>query len=275
MAGTKQTVKKNKEVSDSIINEDPTELEYDSDEDDLETRDTTEKDRNTDMCLQRALKEAQYSSIITNYLHAKFTGMVCLFERTISTKHKNYILHDKIHKYLIVKIELEEDLKRLICPKQCDFNRTAIEIEKYCYKQYETIHPPNVSPGTKIKASEKEDFKSPVKTTKQPRKEKFKITTSNQFEVLTKEKEDEPAPTPTLEKEKIPPVMMKINQNYILIIQEINRIASNTEAALTRDFIKLIPFCSGSHRIITSHLREEKIDFYLTNPPSKNHKISF
>ncbi|GFT93650.1 hypothetical protein NPIL_56711 [Nephila pilipes] len=248
MAGTKQTVKKNKEVSDSIINEDPTELEYDSDEDDLETMDTTEKDRNTDM-----------------------HGLPVRKDNIYETQE----LDDKIHKYLIVKIELEEDLKRLICPKQCDFNRTAIEIEKYCYKQYETIHPPNVCPGTKIKASEKEDFKSPVKTTKQPRKEKFKITTSNQFEVLTKEKEDEPAPTPTLENEKIPPVMMKINQNYNLIIQEINRIASNTEAVLTRDFIKLIPFCSGSHRIITSYLREEKIDFYLTNPPSKNHKISF
>ncbi|GFT32127.1 hypothetical protein NPIL_672171 [Nephila pilipes] len=120
-----------------------------------------------------------------------------------------------------------------------------------------------------MKASEKEDFKSPTKTSKQSRKEKFKIPISNQFEALTNETEDTPAPIPTKEKEdKIPPVMM-ITQNYNLILQEINRIAPNTEAVLTRDFIKLLPNSSDTHRIITSYLKEEKTDFYITNPPSK------
>ncbi|GFS48003.1 nucleic-acid-binding protein from transposon X-element [Nephila pilipes] len=65
--------------------------------------------------------------------------------------------------------------------------------------------------------------------------------------------------------------MMRITQNYNLILQEINRIAPNTEAVLAPDFIKLLPYRSNNHRAIPSYLREDEIDFYVTNPPSKKH----
>ncbi|GFT20602.1 hypothetical protein NPIL_230331 [Nephila pilipes] len=142
--------------------------------------DMIEQDRNTEACLQRALKESHYAEIVSNYLKCKVLrhGMP-VRKDNIQERQE---LEENIHKDLIAKIKLEEDLKILICPKLCDFHQIAIEIEKECYKRCDKILPPNTNPGTKMKAPEKEGFRSPTKTSKQPRKEKFKIPTSNQFE---------------------------------------------------------------------------------------------
>ncbi|GFT18494.1 hypothetical protein NPIL_413131 [Nephila pilipes] len=58
-----------------------------------------------------------------------------------------------------------------------------------------------------MKTSEKEGFKSPTKTAKQPRKEKFALPIFNPFEALNKEADGNQDPPPTKEKEKeiIPP----------------------------------------------------------------------
>ncbi|GFU48743.1 hypothetical protein NPIL_165871 [Nephila pilipes] len=163
--------------------------------------DTTEEDKNTERCFQRALKEKQYSELLSNYLkHKVYKSNTPARKDNVQKRQE---LDDKIRKDLIMKIELEEDLKRIICPKHCDSHQIANEIDEEICPRFEKLMPNYTNSGTKIKASDREGFKSPTKNSKQIRKEKFKIPTSNQFEVLTKEKEDEPAPTLTTEKEKL------------------------------------------------------------------------
>ncbi|GFU10880.1 hypothetical protein NPIL_648691 [Nephila pilipes] len=58
MAGTKQTARKKKENIESIPNEDPTDLEIDTDGEESETIDTTEQDRNeVDYLLRTRMEE--------------------------------------------------------------------------------------------------------------------------------------------------------------------------------------------------------------------------
>ncbi|GFU38515.1 hypothetical protein NPIL_452001 [Nephila pilipes] len=70
MSRTKQTARK-KESTESNINRDPTELEIDTDEERLETMDTTEQDRNKEACLLRTRMEEKYKDIVNHFIHYK------------------------------------------------------------------------------------------------------------------------------------------------------------------------------------------------------------
>ncbi|GFT52347.1 hypothetical protein NPIL_297841 [Nephila pilipes] len=172
--------------TESINNTDPTELEIDTDEEESETMDTTEQDRNEKACLLRIRMEEKYKEIINHYMsnkHRKYKLPV----RKDNIKERQEV-ENNIHKSLLLKIKMEEELKRSICPKKCETHKTSIELLREC------TDPATAHTGTKIKASDKEGFKFPTKTSKQPRKEKFAIPISNSFEALTNETEETPAP---------------------------------------------------------------------------------
>ncbi|GFT46168.1 hypothetical protein NPIL_645611 [Nephila pilipes] len=99
-------------------------------------------------------------------------------------------------------MELTEDLKRSNCPKQCETHKSSEEIYEECKELHIAQITERGTTGTKMKASEKDDFRSPNKTSKQPRKEKenFQIPITNQFEALTNQVEETPAPTLPQEK---------------------------------------------------------------------------
>ncbi|GFT21239.1 uncharacterized protein NPIL_142331, partial [Nephila pilipes] len=112
-------------------------------------------------------------------------------------------------------------------------------------------------------------FRSP----KQPRKDvNISLPISNPFDVLTQQQDNSQDIPPNLQKpsnDKIPPVMIHLSQNYSLMLQEVNRIAPNTELVLEGNYIKLFPSCCDNHRVITSFLKEEKVDYYIIKTPSQ------
>ncbi|GFU41689.1 hypothetical protein NPIL_665061 [Nephila pilipes] len=76
-------------------------------------------------------------------------------------------------------------------------------------------------------------------------------TVSNKINT-EKDLTDSLSTSPQANKEKFPPIMMRLGNNYNLIFQEITGVANNTEALLARDYIKILPSCSDSHRQTTS-----------------------
>ncbi|GFT32129.1 hypothetical protein NPIL_672181 [Nephila pilipes] len=130
MAITKQTARKKKESTESITNADPTELEIDTDEEESESMDTTEHDRNEEEYLLRTRKEEKFKEIVNHYLNT-------MEEKSkIPVRRDNCAVRDEItatlHKYLILKIEMVEELKRSVCPKLCETHKTSDEIEREC-----------------------------------------------------------------------------------------------------------------------------------------------
>ncbi|GFT00992.1 hypothetical protein NPIL_37851 [Nephila pilipes] len=218
MAKTKQTARK-KESIESITNMNPTELEIDTEENESDNMDTTDQDKNEEACLLRTRKEEKFKEIINHYLNS-------MEEKTKTpVRRDNYAVREEIttsiHKCILLKIEMTEELKRTTCPKLCETHKTSVELEQECKDKFFEQLAAKGPIGTKLKASEKEDFKSPTKTSKQPRKEKekFQIPISNQFEALTNEMEETPDPTPTQEKQtsssKIKPRLRPIRSKLL------------------------------------------------------------
>ncbi|GFT94411.1 hypothetical protein NPIL_404161 [Nephila pilipes] len=118
MARTKQTARKTRENTESIANEDPTDLEIDTDgEEESETMDTTEQDRNEEACLPRTRMEEKFKEIFTLYLNSTDAKSKVQVRRDNGAEREK--ITTNIHKTLLLKIEMAEDLKRTYCPKLC------------------------------------------------------------------------------------------------------------------------------------------------------------
>ncbi|GFT27478.1 hypothetical protein NPIL_519911 [Nephila pilipes] len=143
---------------------------------------------------------------------------------TMDTDLENTIDHNsRNQEECLIRTRLEEKFREAINNYHYHsmlFNKTIVSNIAECKT------PPPYNTGAKIKASEKEDFKTPTKTTKQPRTEnKFTLPISNPFEALNK-KTDEIQDLPTtqekekVKEDKVPSGMMHMTQNYNLILQE-------------------------------------------------------
>ncbi|GFU10843.1 hypothetical protein NPIL_497711 [Nephila pilipes] len=149
--------------------------------------DTTEQDKNEEACLIRTRLEEKLRETFTQHME------IMDGKSKIPVRRDNMAERDEMtntaHKYLILKMELTEDLKRSNCPKQCETHKSSEEIYEDCKEFHIAQITERGTTGTKMKASEKDDFKPPTKTSKQPRKEKenFQIPITNQC--LQSEKE--------------------------------------------------------------------------------------
>ncbi|GFU10881.1 hypothetical protein NPIL_648701 [Nephila pilipes] len=171
--------------------------------------DTTEQDRNEEACHLRTRMEEKYKEIVSHYKLNRDRKFRLPIRK--DNQEERQEIETNIHKSSLLKIEMEEELKRAICPKQCETHKTCIESQRECNDSPATEYLAETAhTGTKIKASKKEGFKSPTKAIKQPRKEKFTLPISNSFEAITKEMDKTPDPTPTKENEdKIAPKSQK------------------------------------------------------------------
>ncbi|GFS71223.1 hypothetical protein NPIL_526701 [Nephila pilipes] len=164
--------------------------------------DTTEQDKNEEACFIRTRLEEKLKETITQYME------IMDGKSKIPVRRDNMTERDEMtntaHKYLILKMELTEDLKQSNCPKQCETHKSSEEIYEECKELHIAQITERGTTGTKTKASEKDDFRSPTKTSKHPRKEKenFQIPITNQFEALTNQVEETPAPTLPQEKKQ-------------------------------------------------------------------------
>ncbi|GFT37159.1 hypothetical protein NPIL_200131 [Nephila pilipes] len=202
IARTKQTAKKKKEITGPIAITDPTELEIDTKEDEYDNMDTTEQDKDEEACLIRTRLEEKLRETVTQYIKI-IDGKSKIPVRRDNMAERNEMTNTS-HEYLILKMELTEDLKRSNCPKHCETHKSSEEIYEECKELHIAQITERGTTGIKMKASEKDDFRSPTKTSKQPRKEKekFQIPITNQFEALTNQVEDTPAPTLSQEKKQ-------------------------------------------------------------------------
>ncbi|GFT74952.1 hypothetical protein NPIL_290311 [Nephila pilipes] len=94
MARTKQTAWKTRENTESIANEDPTDLEIDTHgEEESETMDTTEQDRNEEACLLRTRMEEKFKETFTLYLNSTDAKSKVLTKRQWRRKRENHNQH--------------------------------------------------------------------------------------------------------------------------------------------------------------------------------------
>ncbi|GFT01988.1 hypothetical protein NPIL_639181 [Nephila pilipes] len=129
MARTKLTAKK-KEITEPISITDPTELEILTDEDEYDNMDTIEQDMNEEVCLIQTRLEERLKEKITQYMEI-MDGKSKIPVRRDDMAERDEMANTA-HKYLFLKMELSEDLKRSNCPKQCETHKSREEIYEEC-----------------------------------------------------------------------------------------------------------------------------------------------
>ncbi|GFW43845.1 uncharacterized protein TNCV_2854781 [Trichonephila clavipes] len=115
-----------------------------------------------------------------------------------------------------------------------------------------------------------EEFKIPRKTSKGinvPKEDNKIIATNNKFAALNSANNDVEDVTPAAP--KIKPIMMKLFPEYNLILQEIHRTHPTATNTHVGGYIKIQSESSDHHREITSFLTDKKVQYYVTDPPSR------
>ncbi|GFS53049.1 uncharacterized protein TNIN_148521 [Trichonephila inaurata madagascariensis] len=111
------------------------------------------------------------------------------------------------------------------------------------------------------------DFAFPKKTAKNTAMEKNElVNTSNSFAVLNATNEDAEDVTPP--PYKIKPIFMRLTTNYNLILQEINRTHPTSKNTHTKGYFKIEAETEDHHREITNYLTQQKIEYYVIEPPA-------
>ncbi|GFW25867.1 uncharacterized protein TNCV_3832631 [Trichonephila clavipes] len=116
------------------------------------------------------------------------------------------------------------------------------------------------------KRAGEEEFKTPNKFAKKIIEvpiEHVVCTSNNKFAVLDDEETMEVTPTPP----KVKPIMMRLNKNYNLILQEINRSHPNTKSKNTGSYIRIQPATVEEQDEIKKFLTIKKADHYVIEHP--------
>ncbi|GFS45823.1 uncharacterized protein TNIN_227451 [Trichonephila inaurata madagascariensis] len=92
------------------------------------------------------------------------------------------------------------------------------------------------------------------------------VYTSNSFAVLKAANEDAEDVTPP--PYKIKPIFMRLTPNYNLILQEINRTHPTAKNTHTKGYFKIEEETEDHHRKITNYLTQQKIEYYVIEPPA-------
>ncbi|GFT31528.1 uncharacterized protein TNCV_609261 [Trichonephila clavipes] len=193
------------------------------------------------------------------------------------------------------KVTILGEIPLIICPvKNCPTHTNGTKNDSYVAKSNtknndnNSTEQNNDSHNTKEKAPEKtssnqnknkpdnfqnkkrsgqENFQTPTKFARKIIEipiEKVVCTTQNKFAILEDEEGmDTSTPTP-----RIKPIMMKINKNYNLILQEINRTYPNTVNKNTGNYIKIQPATAEDDENIKKLLVIKKADHYTVEHPT-------
>ncbi|GFX20060.1 PRE_C2HC domain-containing protein [Trichonephila clavipes] len=138
-------------------------------------------------------------------------------------------------------------------------------------KNNEKIKRPNSNSNLKDnpknnKRAGEEEFKTPNKFAKKIIEvpiEHVICTSNNKFAVLDDEEIMEVTPTPP----KVKPIMMRLNKNYNVILQEINRSHPNTKSKNTGSYIRIQPATVEEQDEIKKFLTIKKADHYVIEHP--------
>ncbi|GFW38524.1 hypothetical protein TNCV_5121981 [Trichonephila clavipes] len=114
-----------------------------------------------------------------------------------------------------------------------------------------------------LKRAGDEEFKLPKKaarTIKEIPIEKVVCTTGNKFSVL---EEEEAPPGKSSSPLTVKPIMLKIVENYNLIVQDVNRKFPGTVNKMAGNYIKIQPATPDDHREIVTHLENIRAQHYV------------
>ncbi|GBN98670.1 Nucleic-acid-binding protein from transposon X-element [Araneus ventricosus] len=172
------------------------------------------------------------------------------------------------------------DLEHIVRKAQGELTRLSACPIPNCDKHTNKFHSPNtvlvkISPQPKIKPQKSrqrnsnEEFEI-VQKNKIARKNSNDnipniIQTENRFNVLAETAD----PTNEQEVLKPQPVMLKITDNYNLLLQKINREFKGIHSNLANGYIRIHPTDDKSHKGIIDLLRSEKAFFYVVQPASE------
>ncbi|GFU48665.1 hypothetical protein NPIL_99281 [Nephila pilipes] len=124
-------------------------------------------------------------------------------------EYQNYVIE-----FFGLKDNIANGIKKSLCPNQCGSNLDSQELDATSSNPYYAANPSPHITSIKIKASNKDGFKSPTKTVKQPRKDvNFTLQISNPFDALIQQPDENRDPLSKQQKtsdDKIPPVMIRL-----------------------------------------------------------------
>ncbi|GFX80749.1 uncharacterized protein TNCV_553891 [Trichonephila clavipes] len=134
------------------------------------------------------------------------------------------------------------------------------------------IRPSKLTAKTNDNKLDDEDFKIPRKTAKSntvPKKNIKINSTKNKFAALNTANDD--VEDVTIAAPKVKPVMMKLFQEYNLILQDIHRTHPTVTNTHVGGYIKIQAESADQHREITQFLTDKAVQYYVTDPPKIDH----